>query len=54
MHGRPWDGPLIVEDDDATTVIPPGWRALLDAGGNIVTEKKPDTAPPHIRHHVTG
>jgi N-methylhydantoinase A/oxoprolinase/acetone carboxylase beta subunit len=26
---------LIVEEYDATTVIPPRWAALLDAWGNI-------------------
>ena len=29
-------GPLIVEEYDATCVVPPGARAALDAGGNIV------------------
>jgi N-methylhydantoinase A len=31
-------GPLIVEEYDATCVVPPGWRAALDATGNIVME----------------
>ena len=31
-------GPLIVEEYDSTCVIPPGARAELDAGGNIVVE----------------
>jgi N-methylhydantoinase A len=29
-------GPLIVEEYDATCVIPPGAKGSLDAGGNIV------------------
>ncbi|MEM7408550.1 MAG: hydantoinase/oxoprolinase family protein [Pseudomonadota bacterium] len=29
-------GPLIVEEYDATCVVPPGWRASLDTFGNIV------------------
>jgi N-methylhydantoinase A len=29
-------GPLIVEEYDATTVIPPGWRAVLDPSGAIL------------------
>lgn len=29
-------GPLIIEEYDATCVVPPGARAALDAGGNIV------------------
>ena len=31
-------GPLIVEEYDATCVIPPGASASLDSGGNIVIE----------------
>jgi N-methylhydantoinase A len=31
-------GPLIVEEYDATCVVPPGARAGLDAGGNIVID----------------
>jgi N-methylhydantoinase A len=31
-------GPLIVEEYDATCVVPPGARGALDAGGNIVIE----------------
>ena len=34
--GRP--GPLIVEEYDATCVVPPGARAGLDTGGNIVID----------------
>ena len=33
------DGPLIVEEYDATCVVPPGWTARLDAAQNIVLEK---------------
>jgi len=31
-------GPCIVEEYDATCVVPPGARAALDASGNIVVE----------------
>jgi N-methylhydantoinase A len=34
-------GPLIVEEYDATTVIPPGWRAALDTWGNIIADRQP-------------
>ena len=34
----PTAGPLIVEEYDATCVVPPDWRASLDATGNIVIE----------------
>jgi N-methylhydantoinase A len=33
---NPRSGPLIVEEYDATCVIPPGAKAELDAGGNII------------------
>src|SRR5262249_15881285 len=35
----PLAGPVIVEEYDATCVIPPGWRASLDAGENILIER---------------
>src|SRR5262245_47845691 len=31
-------GPLIIEEYDATCVVPPGWRAALDQADNIVME----------------
>jgi N-methylhydantoinase A len=34
------DGPAIVEQFDATTVIPPGWRATVDAFLNLVLERR--------------
>ena len=37
--GAPVAGPVIVEEYDATCVVPPGWQASLDAAGNI-----------HLRH----
>ncbi len=33
-------GPLIVEEYDATCVVPPGWRAALDGARNIVMVKQ--------------
>ena len=38
LSSTPQAGPLIVEEYDATCVIPPGAKATLDAGGNIVIE----------------
>ena len=32
-------GPLVVEEYDSTTVVPPGWEAALDELGNIVLER---------------
>ena len=34
--GHVIDGPAIVEQDDSTTVIPPGWLGTVDGHGNIV------------------
>ncbi|HEV8585645.1 MAG TPA: hydantoinase/oxoprolinase family protein [Methylomirabilota bacterium] len=38
----PRQGPCIVEEYDATCVIPPGARAALDAHGNIVIDLSPE------------
>ncbi len=35
-HGSEWHGPMIVEEDTATTVIPPGYQARVDNLGNII------------------
>jgi N-methylhydantoinase A len=35
----PRAGPVIVEEYDATCVIPPGWRAALDNAGNILIDR---------------
>ncbi len=37
----PHDGPCIVEEYDATCLVPPGWNARLDAYGNIVMRRHP-------------
>ena len=36
----PAAGPWIVEDMDATTVVPPGWDVRLDLLGNLVLERR--------------
>ncbi len=36
--GARFDGPAIVTQYDTTTVLPPGWSALLDEAGNLVAE----------------
>ncbi len=33
------EGPLVVEEYDSTTVVPPGWTASLDDLGNIALER---------------
>ena len=37
--GNTLSGPAIVEQLDATTVIPPGWRGTIDAYGNLLLEQ---------------
>ena len=34
------DGPVIVEERSATTVVPPDWRITLDAQGNLLLRKR--------------
>ena len=36
-----FEGPAIVEEDGATTVVPPGWRGHRDASGNLRLSAKP-------------
>ena len=38
LDAPPREGPLIVEEYDATCVVPPGCLATLDALGNIDIE----------------
>lgn len=35
LDATPRSGPLIVEEYDATTIVPPGWAARLDEFANI-------------------
>ena len=39
LGGGPASGPLIVEEYDSTTIVPPKWTASLDAMSNIVLER---------------
>ena len=36
--GRALEGPAIIEQLDATTVLPPGFRATADDAGNLVID----------------
>jgi N-methylhydantoinase A len=36
-------GPLLVEDDTSTIYVPPGWRAVNDAAGNLIVNRLRDT-----------
>jgi len=38
--GVTFAGPAIVEQFDATTVVPPGWHALVDRYGNLILERR--------------
>jgi N-methylhydantoinase A len=33
------DGPVIIEEQSATTVVPPGWRSEVDSQGNILLRR---------------
>src|SRR6516162_3012007 len=37
--GDAFDGPAIIEQDDTTTLLMPGWRAHVDDLGNLVLER---------------
>ena len=37
--GASFAGPAIVEQFDATTAIPPGWRAAVDGFRNLILSK---------------
>jgi N-methylhydantoinase A/oxoprolinase/acetone carboxylase beta subunit len=39
-RGDSFDGPAIVEQSDTTTIVAGGWRAAVDALGNLVIEVK--------------
>lgn len=36
--GTPLSGPAVLEDDTATVLVPAGWRARVDAAGNLTLE----------------
>jgi len=37
--GDTFEGPAIVEQDDTTTLVTPGWRGRVDPHGNLVLER---------------
>lgn len=39
-HGVAFSGPFVVEEETATTVVPPGWEARVDEPGNIIITQK--------------
>jgi N-methylhydantoinase A len=38
LAGNVIEGPAVVAQMDATTLVPPGWRARVDSAGNLVIE----------------
>ena len=38
--GQPFNGPAIVLQKDTTTVIPPGWQAVVDPSGSLILSQK--------------
>ncbi|MDR7463266.1 MAG: hydantoinase/oxoprolinase family protein [Armatimonadota bacterium] len=38
---RDVEGPAIIEQYDATTVVPPGWKVAVDEGGNLRLQRAP-------------
>ena len=39
LSGRSEDGPLVIEEYDSTTVVPPTWNATVDEASNIILER---------------
>jgi N-methylhydantoinase A len=37
--GDTFSGPAIIEQDDTTTLLAPGWRCQVDAAGNLMLEQ---------------
>ena len=40
LASRSVNGPLIIEEYDSTTVVPPGWTAAVDEASNIILERE--------------
>ena len=43
--GAPVIGPALIEEDETTTVVPPGWRARCDDAGHLVLDVMPEGEP---------
>lgn len=39
VGGEPRPGPLLVDEADTTTVVPPGWTVRRDASSNLIVER---------------
>ncbi|HEY4910799.1 MAG TPA: hypothetical protein VIJ73_14920, partial [Methylomirabilota bacterium] len=40
LAGQHVDGPAVIEQEDTTTLVPAGFRASVDAFGNLVIERR--------------
>ncbi len=38
--GAQYEGPLIIDESSATTVIPPGYSASVDKFGNVIITRQ--------------
>jgi N-methylhydantoinase A/oxoprolinase/acetone carboxylase beta subunit len=43
QRGHQVVGPAIVSEYSATTVVPPGWRGVVDAWGNLILNQPKGT-----------
>ena len=39
LNKKPQRGPIIIEEYDSTTIVPPNWNVSLDSMNNIILEK---------------
>ena len=40
-HGEVINGPAIIEEATATTLVPPKWQARIISGGHLTLTRKP-------------
>ena len=38
-EGSEIEGPVVVEEQSATTIVPPGWTLMVDTLGNLVIRR---------------
>jgi N-methylhydantoinase A len=46
LRGHVIDGPAIIEEPDASTLVHPGWTAAVDEHGNLVLRPAPHSVMP--------
>jgi N-methylhydantoinase A/oxoprolinase/acetone carboxylase beta subunit len=40
-EGEVLEGPAVIEEVDATTLVSPGWKALVTIGGALLIRRQP-------------